>query len=258
MVHYTISFAGAGRVAGALCREMYLAGHNIRLIVSESEKKGALLAHSCEAEWSGELKYTGSTDIIIVAVPDHRLAEVLHKTDCSSEVLVVHTAGSMGLDVFPEKIRRKGILYPLQTFSPDRKVLFRDLPFFLESPDKASLRILENLSKSVGGKVYFADTEHRRLLHLAAIFVCNFTNHMLTAGKEIATKAGFPFEVLRPLIEETLSKALEIGPEKSQTGPAVRNDRNTIEKHLELLSFSPELFRIYSELTSSINNYYNK
>jgi predicted short-subunit dehydrogenase-like oxidoreductase (DUF2520 family) len=258
MVHYTISFAGAGRVAGTLCREMYHEGHTIRLIVSESEKRGGSLARSCEAEWSRELKYFGPTDIVIVAVPDHMLEEVLYKIDCPPDTLVVHTAGSIGLDVFPEKIRRKGILYPLQTFSPERKVLFRDLPFFLESADKTSLGILEDLSKSIGGKVYFADTDHRRLLHLAAIFVCNFTNHMLTAGKDIATKAGFPFEVLRPLIEETFSKALEIGPEKSQTGPAVRNDRNTIEKHLELLSFSPELQQMYKEITMSIIKFHNK
>lgn len=243
-------------MAGALCREMYHAGHKIRLIVSESEKNGCSLADSCDAEWSGDLNYTIPSDIIIVAVPDHRLAEVLHKINCHSETLVAHTAGSMGLDVFPEKIKRKGVFYPLQTFSVERRVIFRDVPFFLESPDGSSMIILENLAESIGGKVCFADTEHRRLLHLAAIFVCNFTNHMLTAGKEVALRAGFPFEVLRPLIEETISKALETGPENSQTGPAVRNDRNTIEKHLELLSFSPELYRIYGELTNSIIKYY--
>ena len=79
------------------------------------------------------------------------------------------------------------------------------------------------------------------MLHLAAVFVCNFTNHMLTQGKQIADKAGFPFEIFNPLLQETISKAMDIGPENSQTGPAVRNDQNTIEKHLELLSFSPEL-----------------
>ena len=84
------------------------------------------------------------------------------------------------------------------------------------------------------------------MLHLAAVFVNNFTNHMLVQGREIALKAGFSFEILSPLIQETIAKALELGPENSQTGPAVRNDKNTIEKHLELLSFSPELPRIYN------------
>jgi predicted short-subunit dehydrogenase-like oxidoreductase (DUF2520 family) len=258
MVQYNISFAGAGRVAHALCSVMFNAGHSIGLIVSESEKNGTSLADSCKAEWSGDLKYTGSTDIIIVAVPDHILAEVLDKIDCPPETLVVHTAGSIGLDVFPGKIKRNGIFYPLQTFSAERKVIFQGLPFFLESSDKQSLEVMVNLSESIGGEVYFTDTGHRRLLHLAAIFVCNFTNHMLTAGKEVALKAGFPFEVLHPLIQETFAKAMEMGSEKSQTGPAVRNDLNTIEKHLELLSFSPELYRIYSEMTHSITEYYKK
>jgi predicted short-subunit dehydrogenase-like oxidoreductase (DUF2520 family) len=243
-------------VASALCKEMYHAGHNIGLIVSESEKSGGSLADSCEAQWSGDLKFAGSTDILIVAVPDHRLAYVLQNINCRPETLVAHTAGSIGLDVFPEMIKRRGIFYPLQTFSKERKVVFNDLPFLIESSDKDSSVILENLSESIGGKIYFADTEHRRLLHLAAIFACNFTNHMLTASKKVVLKAGFSFEILRPLIEETFSKAMDAGPENSQTGPAVRNDMNTIEKHLELLSFSPELYRIYSEMTQAIMKYY--
>jgi predicted short-subunit dehydrogenase-like oxidoreductase (DUF2520 family) len=258
MIRYNISFAGAGRVAGALCRELYTAGHKIGFIVSESEKNGVQVADSCNALWSSDLIFDDSNDIIIVAVPDIKLAGVLDKIRCRPETLVVHTAGSTGLEAFPEKIKQKGIFYPLQTFSKERKVVFKDLPFFLESSDNQSSVILENLTKSIGGKVYFADTEHRRLLHLAAVFTCNFSNHMLTTGKEVALKAGFPFEVLLPLIKETFSKAMDIGPENSQTGPAVRNDLNTIEKHLELLSFSPELHRLYSEITRSIIKYYKK
>jgi predicted short-subunit dehydrogenase-like oxidoreductase (DUF2520 family) len=93
------------------------------------------------------------------------------------------------------------------------------------------------------------------MLHLAAVFVNNFTNHMLRTGKEIASMAGFSFEVLEPLVNETISKALDIGPENSQTGPAVRNDLNTIEKHLDLLSFSPEMQDMYREITRSIITY---
>ncbi len=257
MSQFNISFAGAGRVAGALCREMYLKGHNIELIVSESEKNGYSLAGSCKAHWSPYLTFPDTTNIIIVAVPDSRLKNVLEKIKCRPGTLVVHTAGSIGMDVFPEQITRKGIFYPLQTFSRERKIIFRDLPFFLESSDKQSDITLKIIAESIGAKAHFTDTEHRRMLHLAAVFVCNFTNHMLTAGKEVAIKAGFPFEVLKPLIEETFLKAIDNGPENSQTGPAVRNDQNTIEKHLELLSFSNELKRLYSEITHSIIKYYN-
>ncbi len=258
MIQKNISFAGAGRVAGALCRELYNKGAIIDLIVSESENRGRLLAESCNSMWSSELNYPDSTDIIIVAVPDHRLQGVLDQIRCNSETIVVHTAGSMGLDVFPGSILRRGVFYPLQTFSSGRKVDFTGLPVLIETTDTKASELLQIIAESMNCKVLFSDTEHRRMLHLSAVFVCNFTNHMLTEGKEIALKAGFQFEILIPLINETISKAIDIGPEASQTGPAVRNDKNTLEKHLELLSFSPELQRIYNEITLSIMHYHNK
>jgi len=251
-----ISFAGAGRVAEALCKELFHSGSKINKIVSATEVNGKALAVSCNAEWSDELIFPDSTQIIIVSVPDHKLKDVLAELKCSPDTLVAHTAGSFGLDIFPEKIQRRGIFYPLQTFSKGRKVSFFDLPFLLESSDDKSAGILKTLAESIGGKVHFIDTEQRRMLHLAAVFVCNFTNHMLTLGREVALKADYPFEILTPLIKETISKALDTGPENSQTGPAVRNDRNTIEKHLELLSFSSDLQSIYREMTRSIAEYY--
>jgi predicted short-subunit dehydrogenase-like oxidoreductase (DUF2520 family) len=146
----------------------------------------------------------------------------------------------------------------LQTFSSGRKVDFTDLPVLIETSDSQTSELLKLVAESMNCKVLFSDTEHRRMLHLSAVFVSNFTNHMLTEGMKIALKAGFPFDILIPLINETISKALDIGPEISQTGPAVRNDNNTIEKHLELLSFSPELQRIYKEITLAIMHYHNK
>jgi predicted short-subunit dehydrogenase-like oxidoreductase (DUF2520 family) len=177
---------------------------------------------------------------------------------CDEETIVAHTAGSHGLDVFPENIKLRGVFYPLQTFSKNRHIKLNDVPFLLESSDSKSAGILKDLAESISTKVYFADTQHRRMLHLAAVFVNNFTNHMLAVGQDIALKAGFSFDILSPLILETISKAIEAGPENSQTGPAIRNDKNTIEKHLDLLSFSPELQRIYNDITLSIVKYYEK
>lgn len=257
MYQNNISFAGAGRVAGALCKELFHSGLTIDMVVSGTKLHGKSLADSCNAEWSSQLKFPDSTKIIIVAVPDQRLVHVLKTLKCHPGTLVAHTAGSYGLDIFPDQIKQKGVFYPLQTFSKGRKISFNDLPFLLEASDDESYLMLKNLAESIFGKVYLVDTEHRRMLHLAAVFACNFTNHMLTAGRQVALKAGFPFEILMPLIKETISKALESGPENSQTGPAVRHDQNTIEKHLELLSYSPELQKIYKEITQSIIEYYN-
>jgi predicted short-subunit dehydrogenase-like oxidoreductase (DUF2520 family) len=258
MIQQNISFAGAGRVAGVLSRELFRIGFRIDTIVSESKTNGKSLSDSCGASWSSDLVFTDSTDIIIVAVPDHKLKSVLDSIKCSPDTLIVHTAGSVGIDIFPEQIKHKGVFYPLQTFTKGRKIGFNDLPFLIESSDEKSSLILVNMAEALGGKVYFMDIEQRKMIHLAAVFACNFSNHMLTLAKEVTSKAGLSFELLKPLIYETLSKAMDIGPENSQTGPALRNDKNTIENHLELLSSSPDLKSIYIEITESIIKYYNK
>jgi predicted short-subunit dehydrogenase-like oxidoreductase (DUF2520 family) len=258
MYQNNISFAGAGRVAEALCKELFHAGYKIDIVVSESEVSGKVLADSCKASWSPDLLFPVTSKVIIVAVPDRKLKKVLESIRCSNEAVVAHTAGSIGLDVFPEHFGHKGILYPLQTFSKGRKINFIDLPFLLECSDDISAAILKTLAESIGGEVHLLDAEQRRILHLSAVFACNFTNHMLTLSKNVALRAGFTFDILTELIKETFSKAIDSGPENSQTGPAVRNDQNTIKKHLELLSFSPEMQKIYNDMTLSIIEYYKK
>jgi predicted short-subunit dehydrogenase-like oxidoreductase (DUF2520 family) len=258
MSQFIVSFAGAGRVAGALCGEMFRSGIKIHQIVSESGSDGLPLALACHAEWSSRLSFDASNQVIIVAVPDHILKEVLADISCPSECVVAHTAGSYGLEVFPSTIRRSGVFYPLQTFSKGRSVSFKNLPFLTEASDDDTGRILHDLARSIGGNVHFINHEQRKVVHLAAVFVNNFTNYMLTSGSEIAGRAGLSLEIFEPLIRETIAKALENGPDKSQTGPAVRNDHNTIEMHLELLSFSPELQKIYREMTDSIIKHYIK
>jgi predicted short-subunit dehydrogenase-like oxidoreductase (DUF2520 family) len=251
-----ISFVGAGRVANALSRHMFNSGCKIQKIVSRTEKSSMDLASLYNARWSVDPEFADTSDVIITAVPDDKLKEALIRISCSENTVVAHTAGSLGLEVFPDRIKHKGVFYPLQTFSVGRKIDFSKVPFFLEASDKFTSDTLKTLAESLGEKAYFVDAEHRRLLHIAAVFACNFTNFMLTAGEQVTEKAGFPMEVLYPLITETIMKALEIGPDKSQTGPAVRHDKGTIEKHIDLLSFSPELQQLYREVTKSIIRYY--
>jgi predicted short-subunit dehydrogenase-like oxidoreductase (DUF2520 family) len=258
MRQYRISFAGAGKVAGALCRELYNIGHQIVHIASRNELTGRSLAGSCQASWSDDLVFPVASEVIIVAVPDDNLSEVLKKIICSETAIVAHTAGSIGLDIFQPAQKNTGVFYPLQTFSVDRKSDLSIVPFFIEGSDEKCTMILRNIADTLTSSVYLSDTEHRRLLHLAAVFVSNFTNHMLTTGKDISSMAGVPFDVLKPLIIETVEKAIELGPENSQTGPALRYDLNTIEKHMDLLSFSPDLKKIYDLITKSIISYHKK
>lgn len=253
-----ISFAGAGKVASALCRKIFEKGLIIDTIVTPTGDRGKELADECNASWSEQLCYPDSTDVVIVSVPDLRLADVLKKIQCKPGTIIAHTAGSYGIDIFPATQVHKGVFYPLQTFSAGRVIDFRNLPFLIDSSDQGSSDILTDLVDLMEGKAVFLNSEQRQLVHLAAVFISNFTNHMLALGYQIAEKAGVPAGIFYPLLQETVSKAIDMGPSVSQTGPAVRNDTNTIKKHLELLSFSPELQEIYREITRSIINYHNK
>ena len=244
-------------MAGALCMELFSKGFHIEKIVSRTKPAGEALARQCGAAWSNRAEFSENSDIIFVAVSDRNIGEVSEKLKCGRKTIVAHTAASFGLDVFPEKINRKAVFYPLQTFSHGRKINFNQLPVFIESPDEAITSVMVGVAESIGAKVFFADAQGRKILHLAAVIVSNFTNHLLVKGKDIAIKSGFSFEELKPLIMETISKAFDNSPENSQTGPAERNDKITISKHLEMLSCDSDLERIYNDISTSIINYHN-
>ncbi len=258
MKNFKISFIGAGRVAHSLCNELYKNNYQIQKIISRDENKCRQLVSQTNAYWSSDFSFDENTDLILIAVPDNQIRNVALKIKCPSNTVVAHTAGSVGLDVFPGSLFHTGILYPLQTFSQGREINFNGLPFFIEGNDRTSMSMLSEIAGSLGGSIHFTDSEKRRLIHLSAVFVNNFANYMLTSGKRIADKAGLGFEVLVPLIIETLLKAVENGPEKSQTGPAVRSDTETIKSHIKLLSFSTDLQNIYRVITESIMRSYNK
>ncbi len=254
----TISFIGAGRVAASLSRQLFKTGFPIATVVSRNERNGRKLAEECHASWSPELTFYDRSCVIIAAVPDDSVKKILSEVKCITNTIVAHTAGSLGLDVFPENINHKGVFYPLQTFSEGRLIDYTNLPVFVDGSDPETIEKLEQIAGSIGAEVRSIDEDRRKILHVAAVFVNNFTNFMFTEGKKIAGKAGLPFEILEPLIRETVNKAIKEGPEKSQTGPAVRLDMGTIEKHINILSFSPELQKIYREMTESIiRNYKN-
>ncbi|MDR2888074.1 MAG: DUF2520 domain-containing protein [Bacteroidales bacterium] len=255
MKHHAISFIGAGRVAGALCTEFFTKGYRIEKIVSRSAQAGSALARSCNAVWSDTVEFSDITDIIFVAVSDSNTGEVLEKLQCGNKTIVAHTAASFGLEVFPERIKRKAVFYPLQTFSHGRKIDFNGLPVFIESSDETISTVMQETAEAINARILFFDSQSRRMLHLAAVIVSNFTNHLMAKGKDIAEKSGFSFEELKPLIAETVSKAFDNGPENSQTGPAERNDMITVAKHLELLSCDADMEKIYRDISASIMHY---
>ncbi|MFZ0471710.1 MAG: Rossmann-like and DUF2520 domain-containing protein [Bacteroidales bacterium] len=250
-----ISFIGAGNVAEALCRGLMAAGHRIRSVASRGADSAHALAAATGAEWRRDLSIPDNCDILILAVTDTSVAEVAREVILPDRTVIAHTAGSVSLDALGRN-RRAGVFYPLQTFTKGFMPELKKVPFFIEATDEPSLNLLRELATDIGAGAWDCDTEKRRHLHVAAVFANNFSNFMMTTGEAIATEAGFDPSLLRPLMEETVLKALRTGPERAQTGPAVRQDVRTMESHLELLSFSPEYQELYRLISRMITGHY--
>lgn len=191
-------------------------------------------------------------DITIISVTDDAIAEVSNQLPFENQ-LVVHTSGSVGLDALHAK-NRKGVFYPLQTFSKSKAIDFKAVPICIEAENVLDYTILETTAKSISDKVFKISSEQRQSLHVAAVFSCNFVNHLYQLGKEICDDNQVPFEILMPLIQETADKIKTLSPLEAQTGPAKRNDQKIIEKHLYFLDDKNKK-EIYQLLTQSIQKY---
>ena len=151
---------------------------------------------------------------------------------------------------------RKGVFYPLQSFSKEKEINFKEVPFCLETAHKLDFELLKKIATLLGSNSYNINSEQRKKLHVAAVFVNNFVNHLYYLGNEICDENNIPFEILKPLIKETSNKIIDLQPFDAQTGPAIRKDSKTINKHLELLNENQQ--KIYSILTKSIIETYGK
>lgn len=190
-------------------------------------------------------------NLTIISVTDGAIAEVSESIpyrDC----LVVHTSGSTNMSVLNKK-NRKGVLYPLQTFSKKKSVDFKKVPLCLEVVNKDDMGLLKSFAQELSDKVYEITSEQRKGLHVSAVFVSNFVNHMFTIGNEICEENNIPFEILFPLIQETADKVQFLNPREAQTGPAIRHDEKTIAAHQEYLT-NKTYKSIYKQITESIQN----
>jgi len=190
-------------------------------------------------------------DLYVIAVSDDAIAKVSTQLPFENR-LVVHTSGSVSLDALDKK-NRKGSFYPLQTFSKKAEVDFSQIPIFLESENETDFELLEKVAEVISNKVYKINSEQRKALHVSAVFVNNFVNHLYQIGNEICVENKVPFEVLKPLILETANKVMRLSPKEAQTGPAIRNDKQTIASHLDFL-LDENQKNIYKTLTQSIQN----
>jgi predicted short-subunit dehydrogenase-like oxidoreductase (DUF2520 family) len=188
-------------------------------------------------------------DIYIIAVSDNSITEVSSQLPIKNK-LVVHTSGSIAMDELNSK-NRKGVFYPLQTFSKSKEINFNEIPICLETEIEKDYQILEKVATSISDKIYKINSNQRKAIHVSAVFVCNFVNHLYQIGNEICIENDIPFDIMKPLIEETASKIKTLSPNDAQTGPAKRSDSQTINTHLNFLNNENQK-EIYKLLTKSI------
>lgn len=210
--------------------------------VEESSKKVSKIADIKKA------------DLYLLAVKDEVIEELSARlTD--QNALIVHTSGSEPMSIF-SNFRNYGVFYPLQTFSKNKYVDFSEIPICLEANSDKNLDFLRNLATMLSEKIYEVDSDQRKALHVAAVFVNNFSNHLFALAADYCKENDLPFDILKPLIKETVDKLETLDPYSAQTGPALRNDQKTISAHLSMLNKDQQ--NIYTILTESIQKLHGK
>lgn len=241
---------GSGNVAQHLI-QAFAKSKKINVVQVFSRRKEALTHLLDSSKITNDLHTLAEADLYIIAVSDDDIATVSSKLPFENR-LVVHTSGSVAIDALDKK-NRKGSFYPLQTFSKKAEVDFSQIPVFLESENETDFEFLTTIAEIISHKVYKTNSEQRKALHVAAVFVNNFVNHLYQIGDAICIENNLSFDVLKPLIQETANKVMNLSPKEAQTGPAIRNDLQTIANHLDFL-LDENQKKIYQTLTQSIQN----
>jgi predicted short-subunit dehydrogenase-like oxidoreductase (DUF2520 family) len=193
----------------------------------------------------------------MVALKDSAVDEVLSQINFNNK-LVVHCSGSLPLSALERYSENFGVLYPLQTFSKDRDVEFKDIPVFIESNSVKNEQLLVQIAREISNSVSVLNSEKRIKLHISAVFACNFVNHFYTIAADILKSKDIQFDVLKPLILETAKKVQEMDPKLAQTGPAVRFDENIINSHLNELNDFGDYRQLYMSVSKSIFEHYKE
>lgn len=257
-----IVFIGAGNVASSLAPALdALSGFKVGQVYSRTLESASTLASALASatavDSTDDIDSDG--DIYIISVSDDAIAPLVSRLRLKNpQALWLHTSGSVGCSVLTPLGSRSGVLYPLQTFSRRCVLDLADTPFFIESSDEAGGEVeksIESLARRLSTRVYRSDSSRRRALHIAAVFACNFVNHMWAIADGILIQEGMTFDIFKPLLYETLRKALSVSPASGQTGPARRGDNAVMESHIILLP--DDLADIYRLLSEHISRMYN-
>ncbi len=249
-----IVIAGTGKVAHRLAKRLRAKGIPIAQVYGRNATSAQQLAQELHCTWTNDPdSISPDTDWLLLAVSDDAIETVAAQLAYATPLaLVTHTSGATPGKVLEAHFRRYGVFYPLQSFSLERQPVWSKIPFCVDASLPDDVLFLKKMAKTVGNLVYQVDDQQRATLHVAAVFANNFANHCFAIAEKILDQADLPFEMLHPLMEETLAKAIADSPAKMQTGPAIRGDRETIQRHLNLLETMAPWDNIYQIISDDI------
>ncbi len=243
---------GAGNVSTHISRHLHLAGHTIACVYSRNQETAGTLAHEVHSTGVTQLDaIPDKADFYLVCVPDDIIPEIAGKLSDRKGVWL-HCAGALSMDVFSATHTEYGVMYPLQSLSKELPVMLTDTPMLVEGSSPKVTATVRLLADSISGNVYEMNSDSRLLVHLAAVFANNFTNHMVHIAQQILKDHDFDLGLLEPLLNQTYHKLTEMEAVNAQTGPAVRMDEETMQKHRELLEKSPEWKNLYTFISRDI------
>ncbi|MBS1744258.1 MAG: DUF2520 domain-containing protein [Bacteroidetes bacterium] len=249
-----IVIIGSGNVATVLSRLLLKNNHQVLQVMSRNIDHARALADELNVNYSDlSGQPDESADVIILAVSDFVVLEGLPQLHFNNK-LILHTAGSVSKEVLKELSANYGVLYPLQSLVKDAPVTPEEIPLLIDGNSEGVIQYIEDLARSISPIVRRVGDDDRLKLHAAAVIVSNFTNHLYAIAEDFCSKEHIEFDMLKPLIMETANRIQHTSPSKLQTGPAVRKDIQTLDKHLRVLTNHPKLRTTYLRLTDSIMN----
>lgn len=249
-----VVIVGAGNVATHLAKALFERDHQVLQVWSKHEENALALAKAVDAVTIPSLENLElNADLCLVSVKDDAIAAVAEQLG-GFKGIVAHTAGAVPLHIFDGKVNNYGVFYPLQTFSKAKDVDFRTIPLCLEANSSDSLNALREVAQTLSQTVREVNSDQRKILHLSAVFACNFVNHMYALADEMLKANNLDFKLIVPLIQETALKVVDNTPGLVQTGPAIRHDEETMVAHQQMLESHPQLLEIYKMVSNSIKN----
>ena len=260
MESWRIALVGSGRMAHNLSEGFIQNGHIISHLIARPSKKAEALSHHLSAQWVSldNLQQWGlqQVDVIVLAVSDDVIEEMssLFSNAVQERIPIVHTSASTPMESL-KSFKRLGVFYPFQTMTIGRNITWNEVPILIEANDKDLESRLMQLATTISAKAQTMSHTQRKALHLAGVYVNNFTNHLVNLAQDYLEEQAIDPSLTHALVQETMLKVLDIGPKQAQTGPAIRGDEKTIAAHLAELQDKEKLEKIYKQLSESIRDY---